>query len=267
MAHLIYCVYLQPSVSSDEAWSILEQEGIEILFGSEEEGISYLYISMDENKAKQKSWPFISKIEQTPLPSIDWESQWQLHGGDFHDGYVHVDLARWSSVNQILRLQPGPGFGDLSHPTTRLVLELMEAYVPEHVVVDIGCGSGVLSVAAIALGASYLYGIDIDPEALVHSKANAVLNEMDQQCTFVLPNQFVWKPSSKPIVILMNMISSEQTEAWSSLPSLHSAEGICLTSGIRTEEKQNYLRQAESWNWKLLEIKESEDWLAFAFKK
>lgn len=259
-----YCLYIHPKISIDQAWEQLEKEGGEILYSSEEDQLNCLY-GYFPNEERLTTYPFIMKWEKMKLPAIDWEAQWQAHGLNFFDGHVHVDLSQWSETHQILRLKPGPGFGDLSHPTTRLILQLMGKYVKGHPVVDIGCGSGVLTLAALAMGASVAYGIDIDPEALKHSKENAEFNGLDQ-CRFLEASQFHWKDFSKPVVILMNMISSEQKVAWASLPSLHSVSGFCLISGIRQEEKASYLTHVNHMGWRFVEEKELNDWCALVFK-
>ncbi len=110
-------------------------------------------------------------------------------------------------------MQPGPGFGDFSHPTTRLALQLLSRYLKEQCVIDIGCGSGILALAAATMGAQAVYGIDIDSKAIEHSIQNALLNRLEQQCTFCLANEFHWLPTSSPLLILMNMIQYEQKTA------------------------------------------------------
>lgn len=261
----VYCLHIHPTLSLEQAWHALESLGIEVLYGSEEEESKQIEIvAMIPTLDVLKSLNWIHTCTPYKLPEIDWQSQWALHGHDYHDGFVHLDLADFGGTSHILKLLPGPGFGDLSHPTTRLVLHLLTHYLKEQVVIDIGCGSGILTLAALALGASYAYGIDIDSEALEHAYQNACLNHVEQKCVFCLPPEFTWKHST-PSLILMNMIRSEQEIAWKSLPSLHSQKSLCLTSGIRQEERDIYLAQTSAWGWSLeKEIQEGE-WLTFAF--
>ena len=79
------------------------------------------------------------------------------------------------------RLKPGGGFGDLSHPTTRLMLRMLAQIVAKQDVIDIGCGSGILSLAAAALGSPKVYGIDIEQEAVEHSRNNAIFNNLSEK--------------------------------------------------------------------------------------
>ncbi len=109
------------------------------------------------------------------MPEIDWEKQWEMHAIGFKKGVLTLPIAGFGDIY----LKPGPGFGDLSHPTTRLALKLMPEYVKEKEVIDIGCGSGILSLAASAMGAKNVIGIDIDLGAIRHSIENQKLNKME----------------------------------------------------------------------------------------
>lgn len=249
----------------EDAWEELENANIELAYASDDDGFVFIYGYLDS----KTPIPKLSSLEEASpyeLPKIDWEAQWAEHGLDFHDGYVHVDLSLFGSVPKILRLEPGPGFGDLSHPTTRLVLRLMSKYVQFNSLVDIGCGSGILTLAAVAIGCPDPYGIDIDPEALIHAFNNAKINQMEDLCHFCLPTDFIMPPS-RPIVIVMNMIMSEQKEALKMLQNINDSKGICLTSGVRNEETEEYLALTREWKWELIEQIEEGDWKGFTFKR
>jgi ribosomal protein L11 methyltransferase len=258
-----YTFYFPSSVSVEEGWAFLEGAGVELAYGAEDEEWTQLYGYLEEEKSKPAA-PFLSRIEEAELPPIDWYAQWEAHGLNFHEGYVHVDLTPFG-YSTVIRLLPGPGFGDLSHPTTRLTLELMAKEMKGQSVVDIGCGSGVLTLSAAAMGASFAYGIDIDQEALVHAAQNAVLNQLQDKTAFYLPPQFHSVALLQPLIVL-NMIASEQEVAWASLPVLHSLSGSIITSGIRSDQQESYLMQTAKRGWHLIETKTEEEWMAFIFK-
>ena len=132
---------------------------------------------------------------------IDWENQWELHAPNFSKGVANVHLQEYGGPHLSFQMVPGPGFGDLSHPTTQLMLYLMPPKILSPVL-DIGCGSGVLSIAAKMRGAPSVIGIDIDPNALMHAQNNAQLNGVT--CRFEKALSAV---PENPL-ILMNMISS-----------------------------------------------------------
>ncbi len=258
-----YRLSFQNKLSLEEAWQELEMAGLELAYGEEEDDkvILYLYLNSPEEICFY-SW--IDTYEKTTLSPIDWEAQWASHGLDFHDGAVHVSFEAYGKEAKSIMLKPGPGFGDLSHPTTHLVLRLMARFINGQSIVDIGSGSGVLSLAAIAMGASFAYGIDIDPAAIEHAVQNAAFNQMDASCHFCLPGDFQFNSLDAPLIV-MNMISSEQQVAWESLPILHALPGLRLVSGIRQEEREAYMNQVKSWGWTLKEEIEQDGWLGFCF--
>jgi ribosomal protein L11 methyltransferase len=135
----------------------------------------------------------------------------------------------------------------------------MAPHIPHQNVIDIGCGSGILSLAAASLGAKTVYGYDIDPAAVLHARENNLLNHSIVSFETHPPQQT--HPHS---ILLMNMISSEQSSAWSAfLPSL-TTHARLFTSGVL--DKDNYLQWASKNNWTLVQSAEEDDWWAFEFE-
>jgi ribosomal protein L11 methyltransferase len=201
---------------------------------------------------------------------IDWDAQWALHGRNFRQGCVHIlfhelgleKTASWKKEEIVLL--PGPGFGDFSHPTTELVLSMMAPFVPSETVLDIGCGSGVLSIAAHAFGAARCFGVDIDTAAVEHAKKNAFKNSCKETCHFILP-QKIYPHCS---ILLLNMISSEQEVVMrdQAIKKLQTkALKHIFTSGILCEEEAHYKALTDSWGWKEVARTEKSGWLGFHF--
>jgi len=191
---------------------------------------------------------------------VIWEKQWELFAPNFKGGKAHIDLTPYGCA-ETLQLYPGPGFGDLSHPTTRIVLRLMQPYVKNQAVLDIGCGSGILSVAAAAMGASQVDGYDIDPEAAYHAKKNATLSHFQKKI------HFGTKPPKKiGSVLLMNMISSEQAQAWSVVEDRIPPSAILITSGILEENADEYLQWRSRQGWQMTKKLTEEDWAGFVLR-
>lgn len=261
----LYRVYIQPPLTLDSAWMDMENAGIEILYGSEEEGQVELYVNLSSIE-EISSFKWIAACSPYALPPIDWDAQWAAHGYNFHEGCITIDFQKYERNAPSIRLQPGAGFGNLSHPTTRLMLRMLAQLMRNQVVIDIGCGSGILTLSAAALGASMAYGLDIDPNALDHSRKNALLNCLSDRCLFCFPSDFNFDTSAQSLLILINMIHSEQTIAWDSLPSLHQTTGACLTSGVKREERNLYLDKTKKWGWQLIDEQEESGWLAFHFE-
>ena len=122
----------------------------------------------------------------------------------------------------------------------------MEEIVPNRLVVDIGCGSGVLSCCAVAMGAAEVYAIDIDSQALVHARENVIFNGMEKRilCSFAADLQT--KQLQGKCVAVMNMIQSEQVHAWKSVSFIHDRIDTLITSGILEEDEQIYFSLLQS---------------------
>lgn len=252
-----FCLAIEKKVSTEEAEELLAAEGFEILFSTEDETLgSECYVKYQEGMAQDafKQFPFVSDSRLIELGESDWERQWEEHAPNFYDGLVHLSLG-----DKTLLLKPGPGFGDLSHPTTRLVLEMMGDEVKDRVVVDIGSGSGILAIAAKLYGAAKVYGVEIDPAAIAHAGENAELNGLKGQVQFMLPNEL--KLPDKELVILMNMIQTEQEQALTELKILEGRHGLALISGILNEQKEDYLRFAAKIGLKIQTEKQLDKWL------
>lgn len=263
----IYHFSIYSAISIENAWEEISRQGIEALY-SEEDEAGKNKIIVCRLTCEQNPMIFINKIDcvqsitEAPDLSTDWEGQWAEHGFNYYDGYVHLPVA-----DQELLVKPGPGFGDASHSTTRLVLQMMEKMVQKKTVLDIGCGSGILGLAALMLGASFNYAIDIDEEALLHTKENAELNQLDRLVWIGRADQLSKKKLKGPLIGLMNMISSEQKEAWMSIKRLTQKINEVVTSGILAEEQAAYVELWQKEGWSVLAAQQENEWMAFHMKR
>ncbi len=196
---------------------------------------------------------------------VDWNKQAALFSPFFKEGKIHVHLKDFADVSTAFILEPGAGFGDLSHPTTRLCLQELYKNVHNRYVLDIGCGNGVLSIASAYLGAVHVHGIDIDPEAIIHANINKELNNKNN-LTFSDAIEPVLSQDDKWIG-LMNMTRLEQKTAWSGLKDYHRQIDTLVTSGILLEQHAKYLEWAAENKWDIISVKEEEGWLGFVMKR
>ncbi|MCL2563834.1 MAG: 50S ribosomal protein L11 methyltransferase [Oscillospiraceae bacterium] len=125
-------------------------------------------------------WP----VAQRPIQEEDWANNWKKYYRPLPIGERLLVVPQWEDVDTgeriPLRLDPGLIFGTGSHPTTRCCLEALETLtVPGRQVLDLGCGSGILSIAALRLGAEHVTACDIDPKAPDVVRSNAALNGIE----------------------------------------------------------------------------------------
>jgi len=228
MKHAIFSIH--PFSSETEALEELLRLGLEHPYFLEENSLHQIggFFTLLPKELTHSSLHSLSQ-------EIDWHEQWALHSPYYKNGLLEINLNDFGAhlEDPFIYLTPGPGFGDLSHPTTKLMLQAMISLVPGKVVLDIGCGSGILSLAAKKLGATRVIGLDIDQAAITHSLQNASLNQMPE-LAFV---QNLPETLSGDLCVLINMTLQEQLTVFTSYPSL---QGTFITSGILDNQKVRY---------------------------
>lgn len=155
-------------------------------------------------------------------------------------------------------LDPGIAFGTGSHPTTALCLEFLDQHPPAgNSVLDYGCGSGILAIAAYKLGANRISCIDIDPQALQATANNATRNAIDPQALNIsLPQQL----SQQPVDYLMaNILSAPLIELEPKFAALTRSGGRLLLSGILIQQADEII-QAYQQHFELDTVRIKEDW-------
>ena len=191
--------------------------------------------------------PGLERPQQVTVRKIDdqaWERVWldRFKPMQFGAGLwiVPGDQHAPANASDILRLDPGLAFGTGTHPTTRLCLEWIDSHdFQGRSVVDFGCGSGVLGIAAAIKGANQVICVDNDPQALLASDENAIRNDVSDVIHTQMPDEY----SAKPVdVLLANILAGPLIElAPLLLKSLHPG-GTLVLSGI-LEEQANEVAQ------------------------
>jgi ribosomal protein L11 methyltransferase len=183
-----------------------------------------------------------------------WKKQWEAHAVGFKNGYAHFEIG-----GKTLKMIPGCGFGDGSHPSTQFILSLMSKCVKDKNVVDMGCGSGILSLAAKIYKPHRVIGVDIDNKALAHARKNAKINGFD--ISFVHTTSF---SCPEKAVVFCNMIRKEQDQV---LPLfLDKAESIIL-SGLLLTDRNERVALMKKNGFILIEEKSDGKWLALRLQK
>ena len=164
-----------------------------------------------------------------------------------------------------MQLDPGLAFGTGTHETTRLCLELLEKYINSNVnVLDVGCGSGILSIASILLGAKSATGVDIDELAVKTALENAKINNVNNKINAVCGN-LTEKISGKFGIIVANIVADVIIDLNKSIKNYMNENSIYLMSGIIESYKDNVLLSLES-EFNILDIKTENGWVAIAAK-
>ncbi|MEZ8988972.1 50S ribosomal protein L11 methyltransferase [Vibrio breoganii] len=210
---------------------------------------------------------FAHKVEQ--LEDKDWEREWMDNFHPMKFGERLWVCPSWREIPEPdainVMLDPGLAFGTGTHPTTSLCLEWLEGLDLEgKTVIDFGCGSGILAIAAIKLGAKKVVGIDIDPQAIIASKDNAERNGVKDQLEVFLPQD---QPENLIAdVVVANILAGPLRDLSGVIKSLVKDEGELAMSGVldtQAEDVANYYRD----QFDIAPIAEMQEWCRISGKK
>ena len=214
----------------------------------------------------------------TPLSDNDWAYSWQKYYKPLTIGDRLYVVPEWERDKPVpegrspLYLNPGLTFGTGSHASTQLCLEGVEAHtVPGRSVLDLGCGSGILSIAALCLGASHAVAVDIDPKAVDVAYENAALNGIGKDRYTVMAGNVIADRSlaarlarERYHLVLANIVADVIIPLSAQVPALLEQDGVFLCSGIidtRAGEVADALRQN---GWEIETTRSGEGWYSYA---
>ena len=178
------------------------------------------------------------KYRLEPLEDKDWEREWMDNFHPMQFGNRLWICPSWRDIpdpNAVnVLLDPGLAFGTGTHPTTAMCLRWLDGVdVAGKTVVDFGCGSGILAIAALKLGAKKVIGIDIDPQALQASMDNAQRNQVDDRLSVYLPED---QPVMQADVVMANILSGPLIELQDVITGYCKPGGLLVLSGILAEQ-------------------------------
>ena len=198
----------------------------------------------------------------------DWATAWKkyYHPVKISNRFTIVptweDYEKVSSDELIIELDPGMAFGTGTHPTTVLCIQAIERYVKEHdEVIDVGTGSGVLSIAAALIGAKNVRALDLDIVAVESARTNIELNKVDSVVTVDQGNLLKGIEKQADVIvanILAEIILMFTTDAF----KLVKQGGYFITSGIIAPKKQEVKESMEAAGFEIVEVIQMEDWVA-----
>lgn len=206
------------------------------------------------------------KLEQ--LEDKDWEREWMDNFHPIKFGERLWVCPSWrdipdpAAVN--VMLDPGLAFGTGTHPTTALCMQWLDQHIkPEQTVVDFGCGSGILGIAALKLGAKRVVGIDIDPQAIEASTANAARNNVSGQIELYLPKD---QPQLQADVVVANILAGPLAELSEVISGYVKPGGLLALSGILQSQAQHVI-DAYSEKFSFDPVAEQDEWVRLSARK
>lgn len=204
----------------------------------------------------------------------DWANNWKVYYKPLPIGERLLVCPSWEQADPqgrvLLSLDPGMAFGTGGHHTTRMCLEYLEEQVrPGYEMLDLGCGSGILSIAALLLGAAHATGVDIDPMAEKIAKENAALNGISPDRYTILAGDVLTEEAlaarlaqKRYDVIAANIVADVIIALCPMIPSLLKEKGCFIVSGIIEERLEDVLFSLAQNGFAVTGVNAGEDWRA-----
>jgi len=204
-------------------------------------------------------------IETALVPDIDWSEAWKARISAHALGDLTVTppwLAEGRDPARTIVINPGMAFGTGEHATTRGVVRLMPRQMQAGVVVaDLGAGSAVLAIAAAKLGASRVYAIELDHDAIADAEDNVVQNGVADRVHVFQGDAAVLLPLVAPVqLVLANIISSVLIELLPIIGLSLAEHGRAILSGILVEERETMREVLAAHGWQVIEEDAEEIW-------
>ena len=265
-------------------WDYIDEE-----FQAELQGLSRIKLYLEVDGTEEKQLKKLEKVlealkRRSPgknlgtleissalLPETNWEESWKDSYPPQEVGEKLIVVPYWNpeSGDRIpVILDPGLTFGTGAHPSTQMCMEFMEELVqPGMEVIDLGSGSGILSIAALRLGAKTAIGVDIDPKAEDIARENAAYNGFGPEVfTALTGNVTEDKALMERLgqrswdLVLVNIVADVIIGLAPVLPRFLGKDTVLLCSGILDQRLEDVTAALENAGIRILEVKQKEDW-------
>ena len=212
------------------------------------------------------------KIGTTTIQDSDWENSWKDYFDILNIGEKFVIVPTWREYENeedkyVINIDPGMAFGTGGHETTSLCIKNLEKYVKPHDnIIDVGCGSGILSIAASYLTDGSLKAVDLDKLAVDVSRENFALNNLENHIE-VEEASLLTKETKKYDVIVANILAHIIELMLEDAHKLLEDGGYFITSGIIKDKKDELLEKMLEQGFKLVEETSDNEWYSFVVTK
>lgn len=197
----------------------------------------------------------------------DWAEAWKKHYTIVHIGKRLVIKPSWLDYaarddEVVVELDPGMAFGTGLHPTTRMCLHAVETHVrPGMKILDVGTGSGILSIAAARLGAQSILALDIDPIAVETANKNAAINHVEMQMRVERGSIEAERDSRTYDIVFANILAEVVIELAPALAASLRTGGVAIASGILDYKADGVVDALHRAGLALVEKNQEEDWV------
>ena len=225
----------------------------------------------------------LPEMEFKPVAELDWSEIWKQHFRPVSIGKRLLIIPAWmefaAGERTVVKIDPGMAFGTGTHPTTQLCLEILEDLLHPHfkdaltenksqlTMIDVGCGSGILGIAAVKLGVSHALGVDLDPGAVEAARQNSDVNGVGNRLDFFVGSLAEIKAGAFPIkrapLVVANILAPVIVRLLAAgLNDIVSTHGKLILSGILEEQTAEVEAAVKASGLRLKGKRTDGDWLA-----
>ncbi|MBE6808266.1 MAG: 50S ribosomal protein L11 methyltransferase [Ruminococcaceae bacterium] len=278
-----YGIYIEDySDLEQSAWDIAHIDLIdeELINKDRSCSIIHIYISECDNAAEALEFlkerltaegvPF--EAGSVGVDDSDWNENWKKYFHTIEIGEKLAVVPSWENYENpqnrtILSIDPGAAFGTGTHATTSLCLELLQDKICDGVkMLDIGCGSGILALASVLLGAENAVGVDIDAQSVKTATENAQINNISDKVKFIV-GDLADKISGKYEVICANIVADVIIRLLPDVDKFMTDNGVLIISGIIDIRKEDIFEAVVKNGFTIIEEKYKDNWCAFVLSK
>ncbi len=276
-----YGIYIEDySGLEDEVMEIAHVDLIDEALLQKDRDVAKIHIYIDPEDNIEEAVQFLKerltaaaieyKIDLSNVKEDDWLNNWRKFFKPMPIGDRLLINPSWYTDTDpkgraVLNIDPGLAFGTGKHETTRLCLETLERYIKGgEKVLDVGCGSGILGIAAVLLGAQSAFGVDIDTTAVKTANENAVLNHVDQQFS-AIAGDLVDKVQGKYDIIVANIVADAIIALSASVKAFMKPDSVYIVSGI-IDTRADDVKNAIAGNFDIMEEITMGGWYCFVLK-
>ncbi len=278
-----YGIYIEDYSDLEEnAWEIAHIDLIDedLINKDRKNSVIHIYIAESDNAAE--ALEFLKErltAEKIPFEAgsvgvddSDWNENWKKYFHPIEIGEKLAVVPSWENYENpqnrtVLNIDPGAAFGTGTHATTSLCLELLQGFVnKDSRMLDIGCGSGILALASVLLGAENAFGVDIDPQSVKTARENAEINNISDKVKFEV-GDLTEVVSGKYDVICANIVADVVIRLLPDAKSFMTDNGVLIVSGIIDLRKDDVLKAVSENGFRVTDEKYKDNWCAFVLQK
>lgn len=215
----------------------------------------------------------IVQFSENSIAEVDWENEWKNYFHPFRASEKFTIVPSWENYTKdsdselCIELDPGMAFGTGDHPTTSMCLKAIETYVqPESSVIDVGTGSGILSIASHLLGVKRIKALDIDEMAVKVAKDNFKKNNCEDAIEAV-PGNLLQDETEKFDIVIANILAHIIDEMIEDAYNTLNEEGYFITSGIIEEKHEEILSHMKRVGFNIVSINHDNGWVCIVGQK